>query len=318
MPHSTCLQDRSSKIFGRLVAALFVLIVLSCGKTGVGDVAPQSLLTEEQYSLEVAKALYSAIQLNNHNLKITRESFVADVAEHKNDIIRNSANSLFNNERFQNLFVNSSVPNARSLAGSVETLNLDAIGKEINSSAVSADVRKGLLQYSRRLEKLKNDLHKDNVTDPDIIKQKIGEQIAEFEDDVKKDKKLSSGDKSIIFSFTIPSYDNLNNIKDLLTKTNRNGRMGCFFCKIVNIFVTVVVAAAIVAVAAVVVIAIVSALAAVAIASSAYAAAGLVGAAMGILLGSGYAIDDTCLLISDYNQNIYEDNAFLGFTSAEC
>lgn len=245
------------KIFVKAVAFLCISTVLSCSETSTNDVLPQAILNADQYSLEVSKTLYSSIKLNNYNLKKTKENFIFNINNHNNDIVRNTANSLSNDERFNGLFSYKSEAsaNARIATEEVGGLNLENIKSEINSPGLTSNIKNRIVQLGDKLSTLKAQLNQSSVSEPTTVKNEIDKVIANFEGDIMNDSSLSLDEKTKLFSFTIATRDNLENVKQLLTGTNSGGRKGCFFCNIVNIFVTIVVAVAVVAVAAVVIVA---------------------------------------------------------------
>ncbi|SOD91740.1 hypothetical protein [Spirosoma fluviale] len=310
-------------IVERVSAFLFVLIALSCGRTNTGDIAPDSLLTAKQYSLVMSKALYSSMQLSNYNLKSTKADFISTVSKDENDVIRNTASSLSNNERFNNLFNSQPLANARSSASDIGSLNLDNIKTELNSPIISDNVRKKIIQFGGNLTSLKTKLNQNSSTDPNTVKFEVGQLVSNFEDDITKDASLSLDEKTKIFSFTIPLHDNLENVKQLLTGVNSGGRLAasarrCWLCNIVNVFVTVVVAVVVVAVAVIVIVAAAEILISGDITTSTSIAAGAFGAAVGAILGVVYVFtQDTCLHIVDYGQTVYP-GTLVGFSVAQC
>ncbi|GAB3562801.1 hypothetical protein GCM10027578_05580 [Spirosoma luteolum] len=289
----------------RVISFMLLLAAVSCNRIGQHDVMPQSILDKNQYALEVSKTLYSSIKLSNYNYKEVKENFFKFTTDHENDIIRNTTKSIINNDRFNNLFTYKSAVNARVAASEVSGLNLENVKAEINSSGLTSKVRGKIIQLGNELTAVKARLNQNNITDPISVKNEVDRLVSSFESSIVNDSSISLDEKTKLFAVTIATRDNLDNVKQLISGTNSGGRKGCFFCNVVNIFVTIVVAAVIISVAAVVVVAAAAILAEGIVAAAIITTAAAFGASVGAVIGVAYTITDHCLDIVDYGQDVY-------------
>ena len=215
------------------------------------------------------------------------------------------------------IFFNSPlVSNAGNSADEVGSLNLENVQSELNSAGLPDNVRKKVIQLRSRLTNLKAEIAQKGITDPAGIKVEVDKEIADFERIVVSDNSLSIDEKTVIFSFTIATRDNLDNVKDLLTSTNGGGRKGCFFCSFINVFVTIVVAVAVIAIAAVIIVGGVAAAIEETVALATLITAAAYEASVGAIIGVTYTVTNNCLDIVDYGQD--NQRTQLGLLCADC
>lgn len=252
--------------------------------------------------IEASKTLFYSMQINYYSVKLRSEMFETSIQKLRNSPDKEfgaSVSKLLDSGAFDKILpITKTSPNGRV---SVESaLNSEEITKALNSKDVSGNTRKYLSEFNKELKNATEEAIKQPEKKPTEL---VRAAISKLESKAIEDVSLTKEEKEIIFSYTIPTRDNVESFAKTANNMYAGSKTACWLCSIVNAIFTIVIAVAVVTVIGSV------------IGLAGGIAGALVGAAIGAQIGYYIAVglisSNDCIVIADYGQQL--NNGSFGF-----
>jgi hypothetical protein len=268
-------------------------LLLACQRTE--DAVPSE--SEALKSYNVSKALYTAIRFSNQS-RLSDLGDLLDADVKKNLGPASETYQLLHSARLQPLMsaISSSAQASKARTTGGTNPVLDELKNLLATTAMNAVVKAKMLELTSQINALKTaPVQATNASAQEAFTQTMGN----FEESIHKDGSLPVVERELILRTSMSLKDNAGNFADIGSKLMKGGRVSCFFCKLINIIVTVAIVTAVAVAIVFVAPALIAAAAAVTLGATATAILLIGGTVIGVAGSVALISADVCVHVVD-------------------